>query len=111
MGKRGFEPALGPYEHDYRSPEYKTDSMLRKNYGITLAQYDQMLLTQRNGCLICGKSPEENGRRLAVDHDHASGMVRGLLCSNCNSALGKFQDDPVLLRAAAEYLESYAVSE
>jgi len=80
-------------------------------YGMTLAEYDTLLLKQKEVCAIC-KRAERNRikaggvlRSLAVDHDHETGVVRGLLCSSCNRGLGKFGDDPNRLRSAAEYLE------
>lgn len=74
-------------------------------YGITRAEFDFMLKEQGGHCAIC---PRTNGRRaLAVDHDHATGKVRGLLCDNCNHTLGKMRDDPELLRRAADYLASF----
>lgn len=54
-------------------------------------------------CAICGRAPEE-GFHLAIDHSHASGEIRGLLCNRCNTGLGYFEDDPIRLRAAAQYL-------
>ncbi len=78
---------------------------LRRNYGITLADYDRILDDQNNGCAICGKTPEENKQRLAVDHNHTTGEVRGLLCKNCNTAIGLLGDNPSTLRLATRYLE------
>jgi hypothetical protein len=78
---------------------------LKRMYGMTLDEYDQMLAAQSNGCAICGKSPEENGKRLAVDHNHNTGEVRGLLCQGCNTALGLLNDNPATLRLATSYLE------
>lgn len=78
---------------------------LQKFYGVTLADYDEMLENQGNGCAICGMTPSENGRRLFVDHDHNTGKVRGLLCSKCNSGLAMFCDDSTLLLKAVEYLK------
>jgi len=78
-------------------------------FGITLADYDEMLEEQINGCAICGRTPEENGQRLAVDHDHDTGKIRGLLCTRCNSGLGFFQDDLTLLLIAVEYLKELEV--
>lgn len=77
---------------------------LRITFGISLESYQQMLETQRGGCAICGGHDGE--KCLAVDHCHTAGRVRGLLCQNCNQALGKMKDDPARLRAAATYLES-----
>lgn len=81
-------------------------------YGISPERYDAMLEAQGGGCAICnGTNPSD--RPLFVDHDHACcpgvktcwKCVRGLLCHKCNSALGMFNDDPALLRAAMTYLE------
>ena len=76
---------------------------LKRDYGLSLKQYDQMLAMQDGRCAICGNPPE--GRVLCVDHSHETGKVRGLLCHHCNTALGMCKDDPGLLRKAAEYLE------
>lgn len=80
--------------------------VLERNYGITLAEYNEMLDDQGGGCFICGRTAAEEGKRLGVDHDHDTGEVRGLLCQNCNTAIGFLQDDPALLRSAADYLDS-----
>jgi len=77
---------------------------LRIRYGITLADYDEMLENQGGGCAICGKTPAEEGRHLSVDHDHETGEVRGLLCVDCNRGLGCFRDNSNLCRFAAQYL-------
>lgn len=79
-------------------------SRRKKKYGITKAQYDALLAEQNGNCYICGVHEEYN---LRVDHDHSTGKVRGLLCSACNVALGGFKDDPVRLRAAANYIEQH----
>ena len=73
-------------------------------YGITPEQHKKMLEEQRGRCAICGNA-QPCGRRLCVDHHHASGAVRGLLCFRCNRALGALRDSPSLLRTAADYLE------
>lgn len=78
-------------------------SHLKRKYGITPEEYDTLLAQQGGVCGICGREPNR-GISLHVDHDHATGAVRGLLCFRCNNALGDFDDDPVLLRAAAAYL-------
>lgn len=79
---------------------------LKRNYGITGEQYNQMLAEQYYACALCGKSETETRRkRLSVDHDHTTGKVRGLLCSPCNKGIGHFKDSPTLLRKAALYLD------
>jgi hypothetical protein len=83
-------------------PEYRT-KILKRMYGITAEQYDAMLLKQDNKCAICLQ--EDKGKRLAVDHCHKTGRIRGLLCGNCNLALGLLQDNPDLLNKAAAYLK------
>jgi hypothetical protein len=76
-------------------------------FGITIADYDARLRAQGGGCAICGKTKADgSGKRLAVDHDHATGAFRGLLCSSCNIGLGRFKDDPARLSAAISYLRA-----
>lgn len=74
-------------------------------YGITDEQYQQLLAEQNFVCAICGKEERVEGRSLAVDHDHETNLIRGLLCNRCNRALGLFNDDPELLKKAFEYLD------
>ncbi|MCP4251056.1 MAG: hypothetical protein GY778_28800 [bacterium] len=75
---------------------------LRK-YGLSVEGFRLMLYAQDGVCLLCRRT-DQFGRRLAVDHCHETGEIRGLLCGRCNVALGMLRDDPELLRAAAEYL-------
>jgi hypothetical protein len=80
-----------------------------KKYGITPDQYIQMMFDQNGLCAIC-EGPETHlikGKLplLAVDHDHETGKVRGLLCSRCNNGIGHFKDSPTLLQRAASYVE------
>ena len=83
---------------------YRRDH-LKRNYGLTIEQYDEMLEAQSGGCAICGCADgDASGKRLAVDHDHATSENRGLLCQAHNQALGMFNDDPALLARAIEYL-------
>lgn len=76
---------------------------LQRQYGIDPSDYSQMLDKQDGGCAICYMPPSP-GKGLAVDHDHDTGKVRGLLCTSCNTALGKFPTVEMLKRAI-EYLE------
>lgn len=84
---------------------------LKKEHGISIGKYNEMADAQNNLCAIC-HLPEKLIRfgrvdYLAVDHDHGTGAIRGLLCSLCNQGLGYFKDTPKLLREAANYLERY----
>jgi Recombination endonuclease VII len=72
-----------------------------RRYGISLAEYDALLEKQGGACAICRKRPKG---RLCVDHCHVTGMVRGLLCNECNGALGYLKDDQGSLVAALAYL-------
>lgn len=81
---------------------------LRAKYGLTPDDYLSLLGQQNNQCGICAN--ELSPTATHVDHDHATGVVRGLLCFLCNTALGKFRDNPDVLRAAISYLERSASS-
>lgn len=82
------------------------EKYVQKTYGLAPGQYQQMLDAQDGRCAICHKQPRN--RRLAVDHDHNTGKVRGLLCYLCNKYLGQWEGDPIASYTAAAYLESIA---
>lgn len=87
-----------------RNKTYEEQRISRiRMYGISVEDYERMLIEQDGGCYICGKKPENN-RALDIDHDHVTGKVRGLLCSNHNRALGLLNDNPDLLLKSVEYL-------
>ena len=79
---------------------------LKRRYGITAAEADALLESQDGSCAICKVAPAVH-----VDHDHATGAVRALLCFNCNGGLGQIKDDPHVLRAAAEYVQFHTLSQ
>lgn len=87
-----------------RSGEGLTAYNLNYHYGLSLEQYKQMLQAQNGVCKICKGLDNGPWNRLAVDHCHTTGKVRGLLCAKCNKGLGQFCDNPQLLKQAAEYL-------
>lgn len=87
------------------SKEEQKEKNLQRSFGIGLKEYNQMLQEQNNSCAICGKNADSLSRSLAVDHDHTSGKIRGLLCMYCNTALGKFEDNKTNLLNAVSYLE------
>ena len=92
---RDENPELGRY--------IRRNSHLRRKYGISVQDYDDMLERQQGACAICEKSAEVVGK-LFVDHDHATGLVRGLLCHTCNVGIGALKDSPELMLAAASYI-------
>lgn len=97
--------------HREANPDHYRQKYLRRDFGIDLAEYQRMFVDQRGVCAIC-QQPETamrggKAKWMAVDHDHATGAIRSLLCSACNQALGHMKDDPVRLRAAADYLEAH----
>ena len=88
------------------NPEKRLAQRL-KPFGITPEQYRAMLERQCGRCAICGiNKPDKVRQRFHTDHCHETGVVRGLLCANCNTGLGKFADSPELLERAALYLRT-----
>src|SRR5215213_1302910 len=88
------------YQREYRSTrkDQFREGHLRRKFGLSQADYEDLLARQGGGCRICGKRPGKIS--LHVDHDHETGDIRGLLCVGCNNALGQFRDDAALLRRA-----------
>ncbi|QPZ53604.1 endonuclease VII [Pelagibacter phage HTVC100P] len=90
--------------------DYKTDknSKLKRAYGITFDEYEELLSKQNKKCAICGI--DNNGkyrnkpRAFAVDHCHTKGKIRGLLCSDCNTGIGLLKDNINFLQSAINYL-------
>lgn len=99
--------------YNTRNPNKNRESKFKKLYGITVAEYDVMYDKQNGVCAICDLEETAKDRitgkprKLAVDHCHKTGKVRGLLCTNCNTAIGRLKDDLSLFRAAVRYLKSH----
>lgn len=96
------------------NPNYTRTHHLKKAYGLTMEQYESMLVAQHGVCATCHK-PETtlshwngNAKRLHVDHDHVTGKVRGLLCGRCNAALGHAGDSITTLLALVQYLQRHS---
>lgn len=89
--------------------------MLNHAYGLSLEQYAKMKEEQGNKCSICSRELVERGKDkkvpvyLCVDHNHTTGKVRGLLCSNCNAGVGMFEEDKSRMTRAIEYLREHEV--
>jgi hypothetical protein len=75
--------------------------------GLSASQYKALVKAQGGECAVCKRAQKHPFRRLHVDHDHVTGNFRSLLCHSCNAALGQVQDDPVILRALADYIERH----
>ena len=105
------ENAKKNYHKDILSTRIKEAS---RKKGVDIERYKEMLLNQDNKCAIC-KQPEtrrvknsEEIANLCIDHCHKTMKVRALLCFDCNVGLGKFHDNPVFMRAAADFVEEHA---
>jgi hypothetical protein len=79
---------------------------LSERYNITIAEYDERLQKQGNCCAICKGTDTKSAGRFVVDHNHATGEVRGLLCQTCNAMLGQAQDNVLILQAGINYLNN-----
>jgi hypothetical protein len=91
-------------EFYWKNKKSELDRIRFKKYGITGDEFRVMLDKQEEKCLVCKQTDEKN---LSVDHDHSTGMVRGIICNRCNMALGNVGDSPKILRALADYLEKH----
>jgi hypothetical protein len=88
------------------NPDKHKNAVLKRTYGISLEQYNQILAAQGEVCGICMSATVSNcGRRLSVDHNHETGKVRGLLCGRCNSMLGFIDEHPGTLERAAAWIK------
>lgn len=97
QAKPGVKERLAPGKRKFN---------LMNKYGITLEDYDTMLVSQKGACAICGGT-NWDGRRLSVDHIHATGKVRGLLCGDCNCSIGLLREDPELMERMAAYVRKH----
>ena len=98
-------------EYNHIHKKRLMNNIYLKTYGLTLEQYDQMFENQQGRCIICNEKETVTGRwetikRLAVDHNHKTGKVRGLLCGSCNLLLGAVEDKSELINKMLEYLKN-----
>ena len=99
-----------------KNPDRDVNKTLLNKYGITLEQYEELFKKQGGVCALC-KKPEtvrrnkktDGGERLAVDHCHDTGLVRGLLCFKCNTAIGALGDTQEAALKAMKYLSSWVI--
>ena len=101
--RRNPEKVLAMRQRYNSRPEVKARKAaqwLSRKYSLSVQAFEQLLADQNGCCAICGEVLVQPN----VDHDHATGVIRGILCSPCNKALGLFGDSPARLQAAAAYL-------
>ena len=103
-------------EYIKKNPNKTREMHLKQIYGITSKDYNKILKIQNGVCAIClqpSSSKHQSGKikNLAIDHDHETGEIRGLLCDNCNRALGMFKDNPQYLENAKKYLQEYELKQ
>jgi len=89
-----------------KAPERAWEAHIRARYGMSKERYERLLWEQGYACAICGRPEADLTVRMAIDHDHDTGKVRGILCHMCNTAIGKFKDSPELLEKAAAYIRA-----
>lgn len=105
------EAQLAKQKANY-NPQKEREECLKRHYGLKLSDYEQMMLHQKGVCAICKKAEtvlSSNGkiRPLSVDHSHSEGYIRGLLCSSCNTGIGFFKDNVMILKEAIKYLNKF----
>ena len=120
---KGYKDGIRPYcivcrreyevksyhKHKHKRPyDYLSDKdrKLQRAFGISYEEYLIMLDAQQGGCAICGITSTGKRKAFAVDHNHETGKVRGLLCSNCNTGIGNLREDEGIMLRAIEYLRN-----
>jgi hypothetical protein len=93
------------YQRQYRADHAQQfrEGHLRRVFNLTAAQYEELLEAQGGGCALCGRAPRSD-RSLHVDHNHKTGVLRGLLCFRCNVGIGHFREDTLRMADAIVYL-------
>lgn len=120
--KHRENPETRRKEREYQQQYLQTDagkmcawrSAIKRKFGVTEAEYNQMFVDQQGVCSICGRPEERLNRagtgvsKLAIDHNHTTGQIRSLLCHRCNAAIGLLREDIGLLAKAIEYLDRWS---
>lgn len=102
--KSGFADYCKPCNNKSNAKRDHRDYALRRRYGITRQQFDEILAKQHHRCKSCGDPISVEDGTAHYDHDHATGKYRGILCASCNKGLGCFKDSPTRLAKAIWYL-------
>ena len=97
-------------KYDLKNKDIRKDRDRKRNlkkYNLTEDQYNKMLSDQNYSCKICDTHEIKLTRKLAVDHCHATGKIRGLLCNACNTSLGKLKEDTKIMQKLIEYVKEH----
>lgn len=105
--KTKAETAKWKAENPEKRREYVRASMAKQRYGVTRQHFQAMMDAQSGRCAICSIEREKLSKNLSIDHDHKTGVVRGLVCQPCNLILGYSADDIEVLKSAIAYLERH----
>jgi len=106
--KKQYNPTGAKTEAEYEQrSHYFRMASLKKRYGLTELDFQEMMNEQKGCCAICEKDFSELSTRAAVDHDHNTGVIRGLLCPRCNNLLGAIESNECLLSKIVEYKDRY----
>ncbi len=97
-------------KHTEKFKRQMRSNELHCTYGITLQDYEMISKSQNHLCAICGIPQSEQRRRMSIDHDHKTGKIRALLCSNCNVGIGNFKESPEILNKAIHYLNEHTTT-
>lgn len=98
-------PPSARYSNNHECRECSSLRQITRQYNLTKDQYWRMRARQGDRCAICNTVFGRGMQRCCVDHDHADGKIRGLLCASCNTGIGHMRDNPALLYMAARYLD------
>jgi protein-arginine kinase activator protein McsA len=116
QSKDGYAYSCKPCRKEYEIQYSKTDKYKEKirrirwkeaGIDITFEQYQEMLKEQNSCCAVCGTNVNQFNKGMCVDHNHTTGKVRGLLCTDCNRGIGSLKDNKELLQKALDYLNKY----
>jgi hypothetical protein len=105
MQRRWREGGGTAAEYQRNKDKYR-DTYMRRTYGVSLEDYNQMTEQQQGVCYVCN-GPPKGGKRLAIDHCHKTGNVRKLLCTNCNTVLGLVNEDVNIMNKLIDYIEEH----
>ena len=109
LGKKYHNKEKKQLEYRNKKDIFRNNK-LKRDFGITLEEYNKKLKKQNNKCMVYGNTPKENRKALAIDHNHNTGEVRDLLCGNCNAAVGFLKENIVIAKEMVKYIRRWSKS-